>query len=497
MRTPAKPGSVHGDRLPAVGTATETEPQMRIPNAQSLVERFNLIRAGESRGKRRLPPATQQGLDPKEQEVVDYCTQRVAEALEAYQKESRVYAERMIPTEPTGLGGADLEKACAEFDATVEEHREDLKSSHSETQGAIDELADFRREQELKREPKIPDNPWKSWAVLGVVLLIETFANGFFFGQQIGTGLIGGVSQAVLISVINVILIGGLAAFIARHVIHRDQVRRIAAGLGLIVIAVGALIWNLAVAHYREALPGDYPPPPPEVAVAGASDPVQECYRGPNESDSDAEAICLLTARWFRLGGFRSWALMLIGLAACVFAVWEFLRMSDPYPGYSGLERKRREADEVRKALRFQVLSQLKDVFDRAETRQRNGLANPVNAFDRASQAFDDSRDAHRRLRDLVRQLENSCRGAISRYRSVNRDARRPTPDPKSWQKEWTPTDWDLPSAPVPRDLGARADAIARGQQEEKELEARIRKLRANYTSACEEVVRITEVRDE
>lgn len=470
---------------------------MTIPNAQFLVERFNLIRAGESRGKRRLPPETLEGLDPKEQEVVDHCTQSVAEALEAYQKESRVYAERMIPTEPTGLGGADLEKASAEFDATVERHREDLKSSHSETQGAIDELANFQREHGLKRDPKIPDNPWKSWAVLAVVLLIETFANGFFFGQQIGTGLIGGVSQAVLISAINVILIGGLAAFTARHVIHRDQVRRLVGGLALIVIAVGALIWNLAVAHYREALPSDYPPPPPEFPVAAVSDPVQECYRGPNESDSDAEAICLLTTRWFRLGGFRSWALMLIGLAACVFAAWEFLRMSDAYPGYGGLERKRREADEGRKALRFQVLSQLKDVFDRAEATQRNGLANPVNVFDRASQAFDDSRDAHRRLVDSISQLEGSCRAAINRYRSVNRDARRPTPDPKSWRKEWAPTGWDLPAAPLPRDLGTRADAVERGQREERELEARIRDLRANYKSACEEVKRITEVRDE
>lgn len=470
---------------------------MRIPNAQSLVERFNLIRAGESRGKKRLPPATQQGLDPKEQEVVDYCTQRVAEAVEAYQQESRVYAERMIPTESTGLGGADMETACAEFDATVEEHREDLKSSHSETQGAIDELAAFQEEHGLKRDPKIPDNPWKSWAVLGVVLLIETFANGFFFGQQIGTGLIGGVSQAVLISAINVLLIGGLAAFTARHLIHHNQVHRLVGGLGLIVITAGALIWNLAVAHYREALPSDYPPPPPESPVAAVSDPVQECYRGPNESDSDAEAICLLTTRWFRLGGFRSWALMLIGLAACVFAVWKLLRMTDAYPGYSGLERKRREADEARKALRFQVLSQLKDVFDRAEATQRNGLVKPVNAFDRASQAFDDSRDAHRRLVDSVRQLENNCRAAINRYRSVNRDARRPTPDPKSWQKEWAPTDWNLPAAPAPRDLGTRGDAVARGQREEKELEARIRDLRATYKRACEEVERITEIRDE
>ena len=197
-------------------------------------------------------------------------------------------------------------------------------------------LINLSRKHQLERTPTIPDSLWKSSGLVAIAIFVETVLNGFFFGANMAGGVSGGVFLAALISAVNVIGFGFLGAATYRQIAHRADLRKLAGILGLVVVIVAALCFNFAVAHYRDALPPDYPPEPETVSAEAteAERQIAACWRGDSDIEASQEALCLFTTRMYRLDGFMSYLLLLIGLIACAIGAWEGSRMTDPYPGY-------------------------------------------------------------------------------------------------------------------------------------------------------------------
>ena len=262
------------------------------------------------------------------------------------------------------------------------------------------------------------------------------------------------------------------------------------------VVAV-AVVWNLAVAHYREALPADYPPTPEVVGEVAASADAEasECWLGPSEADADGEAICLLLSNWFSLNGFQSYMLMLIGLLMCGSAAWKWLDMSDRYPGFGQLEKQRRETEKHLLDERQDLLADLDDDLQSAVTKQHSIFNDPADAWTRAAKAFDDLKQGHEELCDFAKDLEEECRSAIETYRSANREAPRSEPEPAFWSKPWTAS-WELPDAPSEgeREPGDRHQAEARSEIARDERDQRLAKLRQCAEGCKVEVEQITRI---
>lgn len=323
------------------------------------------------------------------------------------------------------------------------------------------------------------------------------------------------------------------------------------AGLGVVVVV--AVFWNLFVAHYREALPYDYPPAPDTLLVAqagmtlpavsqspGADPPVEQspalqspagqspagqspagpapvtpsavagsptagspttqtpqadslpetCWRGPDESDADQEALCLFRASPFGLGGFYSYMLLLIGLAMCAAAAMDWFKTDDPYPGYGKRERHRRKTEERLEQDRRELLADLNELHDDAARKLRNDFRDPVQARQLALSDYTKLHARHTDLWGFARDLAKSCSGALDIYRNANREARS-TPEPQVWHTPWV-ADWDLPEPPDSSSLMSEAEAEERSRQKHAVLEERERQLRDVHDECCELVNEFT-----
>ena len=469
------------------------------PTASSLVERFKLKERGRERGQDGQPHTSQPTLDNVEMEVVGYCDDLYAKRRNEYHRHRSALEERLQPP-PAGHGADPLvENTCKEMRDAVAEERPDLSRATREAQSAIGEVNRFRLEQGRNADADYPESRMWHWGILVALVVLESLINGLFFGANVEGGLLAGTSYAVLISVVNVVVLGWVLAAMVREIQHRKGSRRVLGMAGLGGVLVIAVFWNLFVAHYREALPYDYPPAPDTVLVAQSAvaqpplaqspqaDSLPEtCWRGPDESDADQEALCLFRASPFGLGGFYSYMLLLIGLAMCAAAAMDWYKTDDPYPGYGKRERRRRKTEDRLEQDRRELLGDLNELHDDAARRLRNEFRDPVQARQLALSDYTKLHARHTDLRGFARDLAKSCSGALDIYRNANREARS-TPEPQVWHAPWL-ADWDLPDEPDGSALMSEAEAEERSRQMHAVLEERERQLR-DVHDECRELV--------
>jgi len=483
------------------------------PTASSLVERFKLKERGRERGQDGQPQSSQPTLDNVEMEVVGYCDDLYAKRRNEYHRHRSALEERLQP--PPADHGADplVENTCMGMRDAVAEERPDLSRATREAQSAIGEVNRFRLEQGRNADADYPESRMWHWGILAALIVLESLINGLFFGANVEGGLLAGTSYAVLISVVNVVVLGWVLAAMVREIQHRKGGRRIGGMAGLGAVVVVAVFWNLFVAHYREALPYDYPPAPDTLLVAqsgtgqsqAAPSPTTQtpatqspqadslpetCWRGPDESDADQEALCLFRASPFGLGGFYSYMLLLIGLAMCAAAAMDWYKTDDPYPGYGKRERHRRKTEDRLEQDRRELLADLNELHDDAARRLRNDFRDPVQARQLALSDYTKLHARHTDLWGFARDLAKSCSGALDIYRNANREARS-TPEPQVWHTPWV-ADWDLPEPPDGAGLMSEAEAEERSRQMHAVLEGRERQLRDVHDECCELVNEFT-----
>ena len=480
---------------------TSSKPSRRqetmSPQQDTLAERFRLVERGRARGKSNEPAPNEPGLDLVETKVVEHCNRLMKEKKDAYRKTARLTEQRVVPAGAATNADAEVEEACNRMRARVDEERPGLKSLHRSAQKAVDDMRDFKDVHRLTRDAHVPWNLTSSWAILAALLVGETLINGLFFGANLATGLFGGVTYAALISAINVVVFGLLAATAIRQLHHRDQSRNMVGYLLLLIVGTGAVVWNLAVAHYREALPSDYPPAMEAIEedTADADLGIAQCWRGPTEADADGEAVCLLVNQWFSLDGFQSYMLMLIGLLMFGVATWKWLRMSDMYPGFGQLERRRQETEKSLLDERQELLERLADDVEDAVKQQHDIFVDPVGSWKRAMKAHEGLKQAHEDLCDFARELEEECRSAIETYRSANREAPRGAPEPAHWSKPWKAS-WELPERPARGrgDIGDRRQAEAESRAAQEQRDKRLATLRSCVDECKAQVEQITRI---
>ena len=515
----------------------------QAPTASSLVERFRLKERGRERGQDGQPDTTQPTLDNVEMEVVGHCDELYAKQRGEYHHHRAALEERLQPL-PSDRGADSLvENTCKEMRDAVSEERPDLAGLQREAQHAIGEVNRFRLEEGRTADADYPESRAWHWGILIALVLGETLVNGLFFGTNVEGGLLAGTTYAVLISVVNVGVLGWVIAAMLRQLYHRDPRRKVGGFVAVTTFAVVALFWNLFVAHYREALPPDYPVPPDTTQVAqlagtqipamqspaeespaaqspatqspasdspasdspaaqpppeqplaaqpAQSDSIPEsCWRGPDETHADQEALCLFLASPFGLNGFYSYMLLLIGLAMCAAAAMDWFKTDDPYPGYGKRERHRRDTDEKLLADRRELLRDLNELHDEASRKLRTDFRDPVDQWQLVVGTYNKLLARHTDLCDYARDLEKSCRGALDRYRNENREARS-TDAPRIWQTPWS-ADWDLPEAPAKSDLPSEAEAQQRSREMHMLLEEREQRLRDCHEECRELVNEIT-----
>tara|TARA_R110000787_G_scaffold282559_1_gene394490 strand:+ start:5187 stop:6623 length:1437 start_codon:yes stop_codon:yes gene_type:complete len=293
--------------------------QIFLPmDERSIADELDLENRGRARGSANQPASSDTGLDSVEREIISKVDEQQRQAYQTFTDEMRVYNDRMnsLDLENRVLEIITATKdAVSEFRSRVKTGQNQLYTLARNIKETETELEHFRSEHSLKRTAHYPDSLILLGGLLLIMIVVEAVLNGNFLAQGLAGGLVDGVLSALVIALLNV-GIGCLFGNFARFVNHNAPAKRWIGYLSIGCQLFFILIFNLAVAHYRDALASNEP----EEAVK--------------------LAVVLFKESPLGLQDFNSWILAAMGMFFSLIAFIDGYKWDDPYPGYGTTARK-------------------------------------------------------------------------------------------------------------------------------------------------------------
>ena len=392
---------------------TSSGPRVAMPfrpvNVQALARKLRLDAKGTADGKAGLPSATGGTPTAAEQEIgTEFETERTRLAQDLASR-LRAYRDHLAQLETVmdiAQVRQDVDAALARFRQVSAEWDGEISRLRRRAVEFREEHDKFRHNHGIDRTARQPERRHMTIALLPGMVAIESVFNGVFFAEGSNLGLVGGVSIAIGLSLINVGVGFLLGWGPVRWAHHRTWLLRL---LGIILTAGGTaalLSFNIFVGHYRDAY------------------------------EKLGDAVSLYVVRQVAIqdpwgfAALASWLLLVLGCFFAGVGLWKGYRFDDPYPGYGAHERRRDMAEhefaqnrqrllEETGSVRIECLGHLQTAIERlrgASTQHHQTLT----ARARALVDF----QAHEQ------HLEHAAAQLISIYRDANRKT-RPTPEPE------------------------------------------------------------------
>tara|TARA_A100001234_G_scaffold161649_1_gene142860 strand:+ start:1759 stop:3183 length:1425 start_codon:yes stop_codon:yes gene_type:complete len=207
----------------------------------------------------------------------------------------------------------------------LETLRPAITAAESKAISRREELKVFKERNNLTRDASYPDSSiWHFFVLFGLVV-IESIINGVMFQEGSRAGYLGGVSIAVLISLINVAAGFLVGAYWGKLSWSIHQLPKYAGYLGFGIWGIFTIWFNLLVGHIRTIY---------EQGFSGSM------------AEVSAQGWINFQASPFGLTDFFSWLLVLIGTLFAIIALFDGIRFDDAYPGYGREFRKHLSAEE-------------------------------------------------------------------------------------------------------------------------------------------------------
>jgi hypothetical protein len=426
------------DWLKSLITDTSTPPHEYVPSALTFVEldipalaqKLQLKQEGEQRGRNNQPSASQSTLDSAEARIATAIQSELAIAHERFALHMRAYGERESAVQVQGKFAqleTQAEAARADF-ATHLSHGKDLIwKLKNDVEHRYKELQSFRTENQLERDAHIPESQILHWGIIAVLVLIESLLNGQLLARGIEMGLLGGVTYALVIAILNVGIGYAAGSYLFRNVNHLRGYRKAVGFTSIMVWMASAFAFNLLVAHYRAALGGS------------------------NPGEAERMALLTFTTAPFAIKEMSGWLLFLLGCSFSLIAAADGWKMDDPYPGYGHLSRRFNHSYEDYTSEKQELMSELEEIknaaiatlddlsleVEKGGTQYRNIRANQTHLIEQFEGHID--------------YLQKCGNELLSIYRQAN-TAARSSPEPEHFTTEWVltgPVDYknDLNSA--------------------------------------------------
>jgi len=383
-------------------------------DSDRLRQDLRLEARGRADGERNEPAADATRPSAAEQHLIAFFEAEKTALLDDLLGQLKVYEDRIATLDfharegqITAIGGV----AASRYLTVTRAGQNLLFRLREDVQGLRRELRAFQDRHGLSRLPHYPASRRFHWGVLLLLLAIETVLNGVFFARGNDLGLLGGTLQAVLFAAVNLIAACVLGGVFVRRCHHRSAAVRGAAVATSVVWAVGLVVYNLAVAHYREAV---------------ALDPLAAATR----------ALQTFTTAPFGLTLFDSWMLLLVGCLFAGIAATEAFALDDAYPGYGPLDRRFRSAETDYRDSLGGNLAEVDAIRDHAVA-DLDGAARALEARRAEFHSIVQARNTLvSRFLGHLQHLEAACNTLLATYRDANRSARTAAP-PAGFDQVW------------------------------------------------------------
>jgi hypothetical protein len=368
---------------------------------------LRLDERAESAGRARQPAADAAGPDAAEMEILGVIEEAARKANEDYLSQRDFYEGRIRRAAITPDLRVQLEaagsNALADFQAEI---IHDQNTLHTLLQAAGDrheEYQEFRERHGLNRLPRNISQSQRTLAfmILAVFVILESILNGMFFAEGSEAGIIGGVVQALVLSILNVGVAALYAVYGLPFLFHRRGWGKAVGVLATAVFAVWLAGLNLAVGHFRDLF----------VQGAGV---VQM-----------AELLNRLAAAPLLLDDAKSGLLVLLGVALGLLSVIDVAASRDPYPGYGAMGRERQKAVERYAHENAKSLAAIMELRDQTVDDMTSAIELMRSSQFDMQQAIEGRSRLHHNYRAYLEHLTVVHQRLIQRYREGNRRVRR------------------------------------------------------------------------
>jgi hypothetical protein len=381
------------------------------------IARRRLIERGEADGRSNLPPSDSAAPSATEQEVIaDIRAERdrLAGQLGAHLRAQNDGLATLDAAMDVARIRNDAEHAISRLEQSHVAWKGEIQRLLREARDAKKEYDDFRIEHGLQRPARNRGNGFLTLALLGLAIAIESALNGVFFAEGSEFGLVGGVTLALGISVVNVLVFGFvLGLFPARWTHHRSFLVRAIGWLLLLCGVVLLLLANGLVAHFRDA------------------------YERLGDSVELGRVWAHLAAEPFGLVRIQSWLLFFLGLFFAGLGFWKGYGFDDPYPGYGRVARRRLEAEHAYLDSREERLEQASAIRDETKSQLDRTIEQLRGAALQREQTLGARARIVQEYQAHERHLEEAANALLAAYRDANRRVRT-TPPPRRFDDTFT-----------------------------------------------------------
>lgn len=393
------------------------------PDVDKLKDALALESLGKERGARNEPPEDTASLDEVELQVVSAMSSLQEEAYDVLSRQTSVYDGRLARADLRTLAPEiknALSAAEADFSAEVQKDTNYVFAGQADLRKVQQAYDDFRKDHGINRLPIEPAHAILGFGILALMFVVESAANASFFSTTHPGGLFGAVFEAAAISIVN-IAIGFIIGILCLRYIQLPSVFwKLGMTLLLGALLVGAVVFNFAAAHYREAF--QLISPDVEGFMAKAS----------------ALAIELVKQRRWNLAGFQSYLMVVVGLLIVALAAYKGYTWLDPYPGYGRVAGHLRDETHKYLALIDDLVDQLKGRNKEAVDDIRGSIIDIRRRDEEYGTIVAQRARLAVRYNAHLDSLQRVGDTLLKMYRAANRAARK-TAAPKAFGKSWQP----------------------------------------------------------
>lgn len=384
-------------------SSIQTFPSLDI---EHIAKKLDIEKYAKKNGENNQPATDSESLDSVENKILSEIEQKKRKAEEEYERSINLYNDRInygllsmnqiILVESAGVD------ALTDFKIQAQADLDHLYEVYREVEGRERDYNMFRTNNHLERMPNIVSvSKWRvRIAFLVLIVIIESIMNGFFYAEGSHAGIIGGIIEAVVLSLLNVSIAWIYTVFIMRCLWHTKLSLRIFGGIITLLYFFIALGFNLSIGHYRDLY----------IHFEG-----QVPYH---------EIVSRLWSSTFMFNDTKSGILSALSLLMNIFAIIDTEGMDDSYLGYSDVGHRRLSAiDDYnnRKSLCFSTLA------DRRESAV-NDMKEVIYTMNSSSFEIRLALGGRERLynvyRKYIRELQINYETLLQKYYEANIAAR-------------------------------------------------------------------------
>lgn len=371
-------------------------------NHDELKDELQIEVNARQQGSMNRPSSDSISPDPYETKIFNFFYAKLSFIKQEIYKKLSIYDKLTNKLSEINQFLAESKYASGDFkhDITtlIQKYKNNIRDIEKELKLKSDDLKNFKSKNNIYREASYPDSKIFHFSIIIFILLIETMLNSYFFAKGSELGLLGGASQAIIISLVNIIL-----AFFLSKIIRYTNIAKVFLKYSAYIMALGILFvvftFNILVGHLRIYLVES-----PDTA-----------YR---------DAITSFKENPFNLSDFNSVILVLIGILIFIIATFDFYKMDDIYPGYGKLDRSYKEILDFHAETKDNLLDELSDMKNKSYRALEDKQKSSKIILKEAQDIPIFRQRMNKQYKVYYSKLNKLYKSMIGEYRNINKQAR-------------------------------------------------------------------------